>query len=105
MATSCKQGDLDSDTEPLSRTSSQSASSISKSNTSTSLPSIPFQPTKLLFVHAHGIPTVRVPGPSYDIRIRINSIPHNLHIRKALSLVRHHLPRFVHRRNLRKNHR
>jgi hypothetical protein len=60
----------DYDPEPLSRTSSQSAASIS--NTSASALAGTFNPTKSYFIHAHGLPVVRVPGtPSHDTSIKV----------------------------------
>lgn len=54
-------------TEPLSRTSSQSALST---HSITPLPSFP---TKSFYIHAHGIPVLRVPGPSADVSIPITT--------------------------------
>jgi len=60
----------DYDPEPLSRTSSQSAASIS--NTSVSTLAGTFNPTKYFFIHAHGLPVVHVPGtPSHDTTIKV----------------------------------
>jgi hypothetical protein len=60
----------DYDPEPLSRTSSQSAASIS--NTSASSLVGAFDPTKYFFIHARGLPVVRVPGtPSHDTTIKV----------------------------------
>ena len=60
----------DYDLEPLSRTSSQSAASLSNTTAST-LPGA-FNPTKYFFIHARGLPVVRVPGtPSHDTTIKI----------------------------------
>src|SRR4051812_10400793 len=61
----------DYDTEPLSRTSSQSAASLS--NTSALPLASAFTPTKHFFIHAHGIPVLRIPGPSHDTTIKVSS--------------------------------
>jgi hypothetical protein len=52
--------------ELLSRTSSQSAASISAP-----LNSAPFIPTNSLFIHAHGIGVLRIPGPTSQTSIPI----------------------------------
>jgi hypothetical protein len=70
MATPHKQGELDSDNEPLSRTSSQSAASTTKASSPLANT---FHPTKSLFVHVRGIPILRIPGPSHDTSIKITS--------------------------------
>jgi hypothetical protein len=60
----------DYDLEPLSRTSSQSAASVS--NTSASALASAFNPIKSCFIHAHGLPVVRAPfTPSHDTSIRV----------------------------------
>jgi hypothetical protein len=55
--------------EPLSRTSSQSARSIH----STTLVVTSSNATKSLYIHAHGIPVIRIPGPSADVEIPITT--------------------------------
>jgi hypothetical protein len=66
--------------EPLSRTSSQSALSTHSTtplSTNTS---------KSLYIHAHGIPVLRIPGPSADVSIPIttSSSPSSNLIYKAI---------------------
>jgi hypothetical protein len=53
--------------EPLSRTSSQSALSTHSTTR------LSFFPSKSLYIHAHGIPVIRLPGPSADVSIPITT--------------------------------
>jgi hypothetical protein len=55
--------------EPLSRTSSQSA----RSTHSTTPVVTSSNATKSLYIHAHGIPIIRIPGPSADVEIPITT--------------------------------
>ena len=52
--------------EPLSRTSSQSAASISTLTATHS-----FHPARSFFIHAHGIGWLRIPGPSTETSIPV----------------------------------
>jgi hypothetical protein len=68
--------------EPLSRTSSQSA----RSTHSTTPVVTSSNATKSLYIHAHGIPIIRIPGPSSDVEIPIttSSSPSSTHVYKSI---------------------